>query len=317
MTYFRDLDLLYYHRGAFDADEWSTPLRAIGWLEHPNEYPRGEAPEGLVRKLNELYYLSATKYEDDLFCGLQECSLCQAAGMTSRESDIDDSNINIFVPGHDCVFAGSGGVIHYIEKHGYLPPREFIDAVFACPEYGSKAYLAALQQLNGGNPTPIHALVDKQKAWRIGKRQMICTGSWVVPDSFKDFLLEADEDACDWMITRPFKPLVPFAVTFDSNEERQIKKFPADSTQESVEQARAYVDRIQSTLEMYAIVWTGEIVKLDAERTLAFFFESGFHGDSAGGLFCRTFRPPDESSSFELGHTLAEIESTKCRIKRR
>ncbi len=49
--YFEDLALCRYHQGSLDADSWKVPLRAVGWLERPHQYPRGATPATLLSKL--------------------------------------------------------------------------------------------------------------------------------------------------------------------------------------------------------------------------------------------------------------------------
>lgn len=38
-------------------------------------------------------------------------------------------------------------ILHYIERHQYLPPDDFCRAVLACPPCSSPAYLSAVKPL--------------------------------------------------------------------------------------------------------------------------------------------------------------------------
>jgi len=49
--YFPDLELLRYDEGPFRAENWSAPLLAVGWLEHPNAFPTGAIDDDVISKL--------------------------------------------------------------------------------------------------------------------------------------------------------------------------------------------------------------------------------------------------------------------------
>lgn len=147
-----DLDLCRYHTGPFDADNWSVPLRAIGWLEHPHQFDTGATPSGLAARLQMLVKQGRSAYSHYNFRGVKFCSICKSAGLDSPGPIW--SQENIFVPGNGVVYIAPGGIVHYVEAHSYLPPREFIDAVFSCPKYGSHEFRDALHAANGGTAPP-------------------------------------------------------------------------------------------------------------------------------------------------------------------
>jgi hypothetical protein len=47
------------------------------------------------------------------------------------------------------VFVAPDAILHYVERHNYLPPRQFLDAVITCPEMGSEPYFTALVDAGG------------------------------------------------------------------------------------------------------------------------------------------------------------------------
>jgi hypothetical protein len=147
-----DLDLCRYHTGPFDADNWSVPLRAIGWLEHPHHFSTGATPPPLVSKLQNLVQQTHATFTHYNFRGVMFCSICKSEGFTSPGPIW--SQENIFVPGDGAVYVAPGGVVHYVEAHSYLPPREFIDAVLKCPDYNSSEFRDALRAANGGTNPP-------------------------------------------------------------------------------------------------------------------------------------------------------------------
>ena len=128
--HFDDLSPCRYGSDEFDAANWRAPLLAVGWLEHPHPFTRGAAPRYLAAHVRALALASD-------FMGVHGCSLCTARGLDAK---IETSPSNLFVPGNGVVYLAPGGIEHYIEVHSYLPPRSFVEAVFACPPLGSPDY---------------------------------------------------------------------------------------------------------------------------------------------------------------------------------
>ena len=129
--YFADLELCHYYHGPYDANNWSVPLRAVGWLERPHAFREGTVPSAAVLKLEELAEQTSSAYLHHSFRGLHTCSLCPAG---DRFSALPGSHVNLFVPGVAVVYVAPAGIIHYIEAHSYLPPAEFLEAVLRCPD---------------------------------------------------------------------------------------------------------------------------------------------------------------------------------------
>lgn len=57
-----DLDFCRYGRGPFDADNWSVPLRAVGWLEHPRPFTSGTATSTMISKLKAMVEQARSAY---------------------------------------------------------------------------------------------------------------------------------------------------------------------------------------------------------------------------------------------------------------
>jgi len=159
--HFTDLDLCRYHTGAFDADNWSVPLRAVGWLEHPKPFTCGVAPAPLVPKLKLMIEQVHSAYPHYGFRGGKHCSHCVAAGLKSPGPIW--SQENVFVPGSGVVYVAPGGIVHYVEIHSYLPPSEFVEAVLRCPDLYSKEYREALCASNAGIEPPLQGDEDFKK----------------------------------------------------------------------------------------------------------------------------------------------------------
>jgi hypothetical protein len=156
MTYFVDFSLCTYHSGPLHADSWQCPLLAVGWLEHPNSFSTGGLMAQDVRdRLAFLRFAFAEAYSRFVFRGLHTCSLCVAQGTDARRAWLRDSDVNILVPGTDCVFVAPGRVDHYVEKHGYLLPDVFLRAPMQCPDPRNSDYEAVLLRVNGGSISPL------------------------------------------------------------------------------------------------------------------------------------------------------------------
>ncbi|MFJ9799918.1 hypothetical protein [Streptomyces sp. NPDC101145] len=108
----------------------------VGWLEADRPWTAGPVPARFASGL--LALLEAQAVNEAL--GLHECDLCP--------EPLDDAHPWYEPrPGHRCASAGTGEIRvpgapgtayaapsligHYVLDHGYLPPREFVDAVLA------------------------------------------------------------------------------------------------------------------------------------------------------------------------------------------
>lgn len=140
--YFPDLTPCDY----FPIDD-SGELIAIGWLDSSHEYPQGMVDTAFVEKLFKLLH---KPWQPALFAGRQECEFCSFSGgpasfgISEQGGSVEIGESNLFVPGNGCVFVTPSLVIHYIDAHRYRPPDVFQEAVMACPEMRSIAYLKAI-----------------------------------------------------------------------------------------------------------------------------------------------------------------------------
>jgi hypothetical protein len=164
LVYFDDLALCFYHHGPLDADSWAVPLRAVGWLEHPHEVPVGSVPAGFASRLAELVVQTETTFQQYTFRGVHECSHCLAAGGAARA--VGWSQENLIIPGDGEVFAAPGGIVHYVEDHGYCPPARFVAAVMACPDCDSPEYLQALRRANANREIPVETNEQDSLRWK-------------------------------------------------------------------------------------------------------------------------------------------------------
>jgi hypothetical protein len=113
-------------------------LLAVGWLGRDGDYARGSVDRRFYEKLK---LLLVDPFPTLQFCGLHECDICQFNGALAGK--------NAFIPGNGRIYVCPELIIHYINCHNYLPPKEFIDAVLDCPEMRSVNYLKKLLANNG------------------------------------------------------------------------------------------------------------------------------------------------------------------------
>lgn len=112
-------------------------VRAIGWLEKEHQFSVGDTSAEFRKCLAELardWVHSSRALEWPVCAGPHLCSLCGKVRDTG----------GFAVPGEKVLYVVPKLISHYVEAHGYCPPREFIDAVLRCPPFSSAEYVAAV-----------------------------------------------------------------------------------------------------------------------------------------------------------------------------
>jgi hypothetical protein len=108
-------------------------VRAVGWLSSDHPFTQGSVPAEFIARLLE-FVRRAGESADALyfpaFGGFHTCEFC---------SEFHDSR-NFGVPVGEQLYVAPGMVAHYVERHGYCPPGEFIAAVMAAPLPGTSEY---------------------------------------------------------------------------------------------------------------------------------------------------------------------------------
>ncbi len=124
------------------SKEYESILTAIGWLENGKDFSTGSIPKDVYLKILEL---SKIQWSFATYRGYHYCDLCRF----QFEHCGGQGDSNIFVPGNGKVYVCPSLITHYINTHFYLPPREFIEAVYLCPPIHSIEYLKKIEE-NGG-----------------------------------------------------------------------------------------------------------------------------------------------------------------------
>ena len=120
-------------------------LLAIGWLERGREFNTGSVDSAVYDRLEELL---RDPWQPVASAGPHACNLCRFRQDTHGSA-------NLFVPGDGAIFVCPELILHYMNAHGYAPPREFCSAVLSCPDTRSMEYKKALLKngLKIGEPT--------------------------------------------------------------------------------------------------------------------------------------------------------------------
>ena len=103
-------------------------LRNVGWLTAESPFATGVAPPGLVEQISR-----ATRIVRNPMRGIEGCAFCGhehirevVAGETLL---LGMSEVWIPSPANEVVYIAPSLLVHYVTRHQYLPPGEFVRAV--------------------------------------------------------------------------------------------------------------------------------------------------------------------------------------------
>ncbi len=117
--------------------------KAIGWLSAKYEFSQGEvSPEfrDLLR-----FFCSHSIMQ---MRGFHVCEFCSDPRSEASQEDglwLGNAETRVFY--QEQVYAAPNLIYHYVLKHNYKPPDEFINAVLNGPKPGSKEYENLLKQI--------------------------------------------------------------------------------------------------------------------------------------------------------------------------
>lgn len=112
-----------------DLRDEARPTKAIGWLGRSVSFAKGQTPDALVGRLRQ-----AARTPNNLTRGWQPCPFC-GFGRDGPPYEQDQmgtvylGNGEIHVDAGDVVYVAPTLIIHYVDRHRYLSPADFIDAV--------------------------------------------------------------------------------------------------------------------------------------------------------------------------------------------
>jgi hypothetical protein len=150
MSWYQDLDT---HTMVATGDH----VRAVGWLSSDHPFTRASVSAEFSARLREFVRLAADSADAlyfPAFGGFHTCDLCDA---------FHDSR-NFGVPAGELLYVAPGMVAHYVERHGYSPPAEFITAVMASPLPGTSEYQVAVAEFHRRHQEWWEAFFKRQQA---------------------------------------------------------------------------------------------------------------------------------------------------------
>ncbi len=108
----------------------------MGWLEKDKPYKTGKVPDGFLSKLssiilgNDIVDAQVNRIRSAHPCALSDCGSLE---ITDGEHKVTLGAAEIWIPSIEGggFFAAPSMIYHYVEKHNYLPPQEFVAAVMA------------------------------------------------------------------------------------------------------------------------------------------------------------------------------------------
>jgi hypothetical protein len=117
----------------------APPMFAVGWL-HPNhKYTCGAVPAEFSKRLKifaRQWPQSTKAFGWGAKAGFHTCEFCNEA-LGTGEFGVPDRGRRFFAPVM---------IAHYVERHDYAPPAEFVAAVLASPLPGTKGYTEAVSR---------------------------------------------------------------------------------------------------------------------------------------------------------------------------
>jgi len=139
MTWYPDLSPYTYiqdilQRHGRDYTPNGQTILNVGWLESGHDFPAGDPPPGFVDALAVL----CVEHTQALTRGWQDCCFCTAEDYEYPSTFDIGGETHSIGHGEVRVISKSGPilsapdlVVHYVDRHRYLPPPEFIEAVLA------------------------------------------------------------------------------------------------------------------------------------------------------------------------------------------
>jgi len=129
--YFQDLSTYCY---AVDAP--LNDVKMVGWLAAHHAYTTGDVTVDLIKKLTQLSFVNSVRP----MRGYHYCEFCDEEEITvewnGRKMRLGMSEIWVPSPGYTVIYAAPELIVHYIQKHNYRPPAQFISSVadydFSC-----------------------------------------------------------------------------------------------------------------------------------------------------------------------------------------
>ena len=100
----------------------------VGWIDVQAEFKKGHVSAIFLTKLMEIACGSeSVRALVEPARELPQCAICGIISLPCGGRLLPDSEL--WIPGSGVIYASPISIIHYIDKHGYVPPQDYLDAV--------------------------------------------------------------------------------------------------------------------------------------------------------------------------------------------
>jgi hypothetical protein len=126
--YYPDLST-YHHELPYEL----PTVLCVGWLDPSHPFLTGDCPGGFLHRMTQLTRQRTASFDlhVNVTRGIEPCCLCgDIVQIGEGGSAIMLGMSELWIPGGSVWYAAPSLIIHYISEHRYLPPKEFIKAVF-------------------------------------------------------------------------------------------------------------------------------------------------------------------------------------------
>lgn len=143
MAYYPDLSDYEYHRREF----FRPGTKNVGWLSAEHPFDIAPPTEELLDALWACCRISVAQMR-----GFHICEMCPSGEETERGERQDEklllgtSEIRVFSDG-GIVYAAPTLIYHYVDRHQYRPPDDFVRALLRGPSPSEPEYIARLERL--------------------------------------------------------------------------------------------------------------------------------------------------------------------------
>jgi hypothetical protein len=106
-------------------------VRTVGWLDGSTPFTVGRTPTDIIEKLREIMRgRSEVNVHVNQIRGIHPCHICGKRLAASDDRELLIGSSEVWIPdGAEGYFASPSMIIHYITKHKYLPPVEFLKSI--------------------------------------------------------------------------------------------------------------------------------------------------------------------------------------------
>lgn len=110
-------------------------VRMVGWLDSHHSFNKGSVPKGFSDKLLQIIDTQTSSFDlhVNVIRGTHDCNFCNEEiwlnNHLERRLRRPLGMSELWVPNSGGWFASPTLIYHYVERHEYLPPEDYVNAV--------------------------------------------------------------------------------------------------------------------------------------------------------------------------------------------